>query len=226
MEKEAGYVDENGLPKVCNEAIRNLDEGFWMRSYLISEISSHDSSLRQKYDQRIRNNNANRILDFVLTYLGWPRDPGERVRLEGKLANKLRNEVLGIKVRTPQLYRQVRQVTGHIDLFLALSSLNSDLRYGCGIPSITNVEFVNGACRKIIAYTPRFVEVLKLSHADQYLEIRIGLNCETFWDIYEGYLAPGSGERSILATQVTSAARTRTAADSDEDDKDDKDDED
>jgi hypothetical protein len=221
MEKEAGYVDDNGLPKVCNEAIRNLDEGFWMRSYLISEISSHDSSLRQEYDRRInRNNKSKRIIDFVLTYLGWPRDSDERVRLEGKLANKLRNEVLGIKVRTHQLYRQVRQVTGHIDLFLALSSLNSDLSYSCDTTSITNTELVNGACRKIIAYTPRCVEVLKLSHANQYLEIRSGLNCGTFWDIYEGYLAPGSGERSILATQVTPAARTPAPADADDDDDD------
>lgn len=217
MEKEAGYVDDNGLPKVCNEAVRNLDEGFWMRDYLISEISSHDGALRQEYERRIRNNNATRILDFVLSRFGWPSSDSARSNLAGKYARKLRNEMLGVEIKTPQLFRQVQQVGNHIDLFTALSSLNSDLTNGCGIPSITNMEIVNGACRKIRAYTPRFVEVLKMSHANQYLEIRSGLNCGTFWDIYEGYLAPGNGERSLAAQPAAPAARTPVSAD-DEDD--------
>lgn len=215
MEKETGYVDDNGLPKMCNVAIRNLEAGFPMRSYLISEISRHDRSLRQDYERRIRNNNALRILDFVLSSFGWPNGDRERGKLAQSYARTMRNEMLGVEIKTPKLFKEVRKVGNHIDLLLALSSLNSDLTNGCGIPSITNMEIVNGSCRKIIAYTPRFVEILKQSHENQYLEIRTGLNCGTFWDIYEGYLAPANGESAVLATPAT---RTQVPADADDED--------
>ena len=227
MEKEAGYVDYNGLPKVCNEAVRNLDEGFWMRDYLISEVSDHDAALRRKFDERARNNGISRVVEFLLGQFGWPTSQSARDNMSEKLARKLRNQMLGVEVKTPKLFNQIRKVGGHIDLFLALSSLNSDLTNGCGVPSITNMEIVNGACTKIIAYTPKFVHLLKQSYRNQALEIRSGLNCSTFWSIYEGYLAPANGENARLASQLqesvggSSRARPAPASTSNDDDDDD-----
>jgi hypothetical protein len=195
MEKEANYVDEDtGLPRRCTNVMYNYkEEDFSERVYIVDEVKEFQDQLRAQYDERIRRNNSERIQRFFMEdILHWPDNRAEQESRVIELTHKALNMTghgtkLPISEASQRALEQAERGVSIVELFLALSSLNSDLTNGCDTVNITNFEIVNGACSPIKSFTPKLVNVLTMNARDQLLEIKAGDGCWTFWQIYGKY---------------------------------------